>query len=64
MDMENQQQELYKPLFLKLIIRFLTTRSDKLGSKKVSKYVTYRKKVQIYLVINVLWGVWRNTFAV
>ena len=30
MDMENQQQKLYKPLFLKIIIRFLTTRSDKL----------------------------------
>ena len=30
MDMENQQQKLYKPLFLKIIICFLTTRSDKL----------------------------------
>ena len=30
MDMENQQQKLYKPLFLIIIIRFLTTRSDKL----------------------------------
>ena len=30
MDMENQQQKLYKPLFLKITIRFLTTRSDKL----------------------------------